>query len=253
MRERPILFSAPMVRALLASTKTQTRRVVKVPHNNPLGKWEPTTFGGPNGGLTRKGETIPEHVAIWRTRTGETIGAKWVVGDRLWVRETCRAHEITDAEADADTWKLGDRLDEFPAYGLDGVVYTADNAFREIENTLEASERWGALNAYRGKRGAVVPGIHMPRWASRITLEITEVRVERLQDISFEDALAEGVADYRPLIEPECNDGETADQCARRLQWPQREYRLLWESINGNGSWERNDWVWVVGFKRVTP
>ena len=226
MRERPILFSAPMVRALLASTKTQTRRVVKVPHNNPLGKWEPTTFGGPNGGLTRKGETIPEHVAIWRTRTGETIGAKWVVGDRLWVRET---------------WC------HFPKDAPDGM---GENTYYRAHQNNESAVAIATI-----KRNGITwrPSIYMPRWVSRITLEITEVRVERLQDISFEDALAEGVADYRPLIEPECNDGETADQCARRLQWPQREYRLLWESINGNGSWERNDWVWVVGFKRVTP
>ena len=95
------------------------------------------------------------------------------------------------------------------------------------------------------------PSIHMPRWASRITLEIVSVRVERLQDISYEDALAEGVLDFRPLIEPECQQGETADECARRLCWPQRCYRQLWESINGEGSWEKNPWVWVIEFRRI--
>lgn len=93
--------------------------------------------------------------------------------------------------------------------------------------------------------------IHMPRLASRITLEIISVRVERLNDISDEDALAEGVSDFRALIEPECQNGETADECARRLCWPQRSYRQLWESINGPGSWDANPWVWAIEFKRI--
>ncbi len=129
MKERPILFSAPMVRAILAGTKTQTRRVVKAKHlpwldNSVLnfldGKWNqrPLPYGQP--------------------------------GDRLWVRETSRAHEITTKEAEADT---------------------------------PLQDGYGKLR----------PSIHMPRWASRITLEVTGVRVERLHDISIADAIAEGV------------------------------------------------------------
>ena len=110
---------------------------------------------------------------------------------------------------------------------------------------------WADGNPTEGDWTRPRPSIHMPRWASRITLEIVSVRVERLQDISYEDALAEGVLDFRQLIEPECQQGETADECARRLCWPQRSYRQLWESINGEGSWEKNPWVWVIEFRRV--
>lgn len=162
-------------------------------------------------------------------------------GDRLWVRETSRAHELTDKEAEADTFGVIERLGlEVPPCGLDGVVYAADNAFREIENSREASERWMKMNAYRGMQGATVPAIHMPRWASRITLEVTGVRVERLQDISEADARAEGCDAYLAEESP------AIDQA-------RMDYANLWESINGPGSWDLNPWVWVVGFKRVTP
>ena len=112
---------------------------------------------------------------------------------------------------------------------------------------------WADGNPTEGDWTRPRPSIHMPRWASRITLEIVSVRVERLQDISYEDALAEGVLDFRPLIEPECQQGETADECARRLCWPQRCYRQLWESINGEGSWAKNPWVWAIEFRRIFP
>lgn len=221
MKERPILFSAPMVRAILAGTKTQTRRVVKAKHlpwldNSVLnfldGKWNqrPLPYGRP--------------------------------GDRLWVRETSRAHEITTKEAEADTFGLIDRMGlEVVPCGLDGVVYAADNAFREIDNSREASERWMKMRAYRGARGATVPGIHMPRWASRITLEVTGVRVERLQDISIADAIAEGVN-----VHPD-HHGKPRTS----IYSPVKAYLDLWESINGPGSWDANPWVWVVEFKRV--
>ena len=232
MKDRPILFSAPMIRALLAGTKTQTRRACKLPASpDHLGQWEPFLFGG-QGCRDSKGREISGRWTISHTRTGAVIGCPYgSAGERLWVRETIRAHEITEAEAAANTWRIGDRLGERSSAGLDGVVYVADNAFREIANTREASERWMKVNAYRGLRGAVVPGIHMPRWACRIVLEITDVRVERLQDISEADALAEGVAAHP--------DG------------PWHAYRSLWTLINGAGSWDANPWVWVVSFRRI--
>ncbi|QCP50195.1 hypothetical protein FAZ95_14000 [Trinickia violacea] len=203
MTERPILFSGPMVRAILDGRKTQTRRPLKFPE--PKEGWHISNcpYGRP--------------------------------GDRLWVRETCRADELPD--------------------GLDGVRYLADDTFAPIANTREAAERWIELNAYRGQAGAAVPSIHMPRWASRITLEIAGVRVERLQDISYEDALAEGVSDFAGRFADDSQNtiGETPEQTARRLEWPQRQYRLLWDNLNaarGYG-WDMNPWVWVLEFRRI--
>jgi hypothetical protein len=214
--ERPILFSAPMVRAILAGTKTQTRRVAKLPHENPLGKWEPTTFGGPNGGRAKRGETIPEHAALWHTRTGDSISARWIVGDRLWVRET---------------WAVRHRYDHL---GPSNIPVSGVNVH------YAATEDRGGLR-WR-------PSIHMCRWASRITLEVTGVRVERLQDISEADAVAEGIeaaaVEGRYRIYGRDTDGADMDT-------PRASYRSLWESINGPGSWDANPWVWCIEFRRA--
>lgn len=126
-------------------------------------------------------------------------------GDRLWVRETW-------AWFDAEK-------------GHEGCVYRASENGQAWEREDEGW-RWK-------------PSIHMPRWASRITLEVESIRVERLNDCSMEDALAEGVSDHDP------------DTGA--WQNPKEQYADLWESINGPGSWDANPWVWVVTFKRITP
>lgn len=141
-------------------------------------------------------------------------------GSRLWVREACRADAIDDE-------------------GLCCVRYLADQKLIPIENTREAADKWVRLYWYRGKEGLTVPPIHMPRWASRITLEITDVRVERLQDISEADAKAEGVS--MPDGTPTPPDF-----------WSyQQEFRHLWEQINGPCSWDANPFVWVVTFRRI--
>lgn len=187
-----------------------------------------------------------------------------IPGDRLWVRETCRAHELTDKEAKNDTYGVMERLGlESPLCGLDGVIYKADGAFREIDNSPAASEEWMKLNYYRGKRGATVPPIHMPRWASRILLEITDVRVERLQEISEADAKDEGLAclskDGGRTYKYGIADGDglpgkddTGWHWADWEQDPRRAFFKLWDNINGDehGS-GGNPWVWVVCFKRV--
>lgn len=216
MRERPILFSAPMVRAILAGTKTQTRRVVKLPHMNPLGEWQPTRFGGPDGGRLRDGSTIPEQGGIWHTRTGDHLGCPYgQPGDRLWVRETfARVDGQTQPWIETDyraTYKHGDRLGD----------------------TLGVKKRW-------------TPAIHMPRHASRITLEVTGVRVERLQDISAADAQAEGIA-YSERLGGYCID--MAEHF--NSHDPRQSFWSLWESINGSGSVEANPWVWVIEFRRL--
>lgn len=228
MGERPILCSAPMVRALLAGRKTQTRRVVKP----GMYIWE------------GQSEDDCEHIYQHDPRFGEKC-AKLVPcpygapGDRLWVRETWRTEELAD--------------------GTDGVRFP-DGAFCACENTPEVGDAWGSQHSAKSARRGTVwrPSIHMPRWASRITLEVTGVRVERLQDISEEDARAEGaqVVPFYPDDGFPLSDGWThvGDDGKCVLYTSARDsFRSLWESINGADSWAENPWVWVVSFKRVTP
>lgn len=219
IKERPMLFAGPMVRALLGGSKTQTRRIVKLPHQNPLGQWEPTTFGGEYGGRTAAGATVPEQAAIWHTRTGDCLTSPHgQPGDRLWVRESYRL-----------------RRESLNGAPMDDV---APSMFCDSTRHFEAD---GNAPGWAGK---LRPSIHMPRWASRILLEITGVRVERLQDISEEDAIAEGLP-WR-----QCTDWMGPGSTQRNFG-PKDAYRGLWERINGAGSWDANPWVWVVEFKRV--
>ena len=206
MKERPILFSGSMVRALLAGTKTQTRRAVKLPHMNPLGEWEAIPWGGPNGGRTSRGETLPAQMAIGHTRTGDVLACPYgQPGDRLWVREA---------------WMYGQGS---------APIYRADTP------TKPEGQAWRS-------------SIHMPRAASRITLEVVGVRVERLQDISEEDAKAEGAWGPDDSIV-----GKVAEHfgCDVLSVHPSLAFRMLWEQINSHGSWAANPWVWVVEFKRI--
>ena len=186
MKERPILFSAPMVRALLAGTKTQTRRVVKMESHQQIEQRD-------------DGRDWP-----WMY-DGERDADYWMAcpygqpGDRLWVRESF---------ARVPT-----------ACGSEDIVFAADYQ--------DGSDRAAGVR--------YTPSIHMPRAVSRITLEITGVRVERLQDISRGDAMAEGC--------PFPNMAQGPD--------PRDWYAQLWEQINGHGSWEANPWVWVIEFRRL--
>lgn len=207
MTERPILFSAPMVSALLAGTKTQTRRVVKPTRGRPIDFLGGGPIGGPEWNNPECWGYEHHDSATWvllRSR-GEPDDAQYPCpygqpGDQLWVRETFA--EGIHQMADVNHW-----------------AYAADHFGAQ----QRLGDRW-------------TPSIHMPRWASRITLEITSMRVERLQDISVADAIAEG-----------CPGGEHGDRYAALEQ-----YRALWESINGPGSWDANPWVWVVEFRRLT-
>jgi len=207
MKERPILFNAPMVRALLAGTKTQTRRVVK-----PEGAHNLFQFRG-----TTAAAGADEPTGEWGWCGSEQVVNKHIhcpygkPGDRLWVRETfrgCRAYEV-QGYAPKD-------------WGNKPIWFEADGT------PPGRPEQW----ALRSR-----PSIHMPRWASRITLEITSVRVERLQDISRGDAMAEGC----PF--PNLAQGDD----------PRRWYAQLWDEINGEGSVEANPWVWAVEFRSTHP
>lgn len=201
VKERPILFSGEMVRAILAGRKTQTRRVMKP---QPPDDWRPICFAYywpivvDRHGEDRDGEMI-------FGAYDDECGFKCPYGgpgQRLWVRET---------------W--GYTTDYDGPYILDKrkALYRADQ-HREI-----FPDRWR-------------PSIHMPHWASRITLEITEVRAQRLQEISHRDALAEGVA-----YDVSKSDGAPLDR-----------FRDLWNRINGKKHpWESNPWVWAISFKQV--
>ncbi|MCA3413023.1 MAG: hypothetical protein INF84_00340 [Roseomonas sp.] len=238
MVERPIPFKGEMVRAILDGRKTQTRRIMKVqPWPDALvtvEHYHPTV-------IDRHGDMQPGK---------ETFGAHWddgeyglkspygEPGDLLWVRETCWAESTFDG---------------------DGVRYPADHVWRIIENTQEASEAWCKLARYGGdaaldnqtNTGMRVPPTHMPRWASRITLRITDIRVERLQDISEDDARAEGVT---PATEPPT--AAALMTAVGRGAWfmPHRgAFANIWNKINGPDAWDENPWVWAISFERVKP
>jgi len=202
MKERPILFSGPMVRAILEGRKTQTRRVVKCnPHKMAyigidLKDMKPTW-------------------AAWNEKQWNEGGSQTAKcpygqpGDRLWVRETFSAG-----------------IDN----GEHSVLYKADSVTGGGSEMVFA--KWK-------------PSIHMPRWASRILLEIVSVRVERLRCISPEDVVAEGIKDS-------WQNGALAEyyQC-QRGDILKADFAKLWKSINGPVSWEMDPWVWVVEFKML--
>ncbi len=208
MKERPILFSGPMIRAILDGSKTQTRRVAiktSQPHNV-----YPTDFDAEECTLE-----------IENSFSGSRHWKACPYGkpeDRLWVRETWNHSNFPLGPYDdgCTVFYRADYLDD--PHGPDG------------ERSPE-----GRYRTWR-------PSIHMPRAASRIALEITRVRVERLQEISIEDAMAEGAALVRPEL-----DGAPA--C---LEW-RYAYEDLWNELNGRAAWDVNPWVWVIEFKRVQP
>lgn len=202
-----------MVRAILAGQKSQTRRIMKPQPSSDflpeVGRYHPTLID------RRSGESFPGPECFGASDESEDYPCPYGhPGDRLWVRETWRTLKAWDCIMPAYLKSCDD-----PA----PVMYVADCYCDPIQVDPES---WGRTRS----------PLHLPRWASRLTLEITAVRVERLQDISEADANAEGC----PL--------SSADQ-----HWSQCRvwYQQLWESINGPGSWEANPWVWVIEFKQL--
>lgn len=239
MRERPILFSAPMVRAILEGRKTQTRRVVK---------WKDQAAGlnlsftglatqrfegvdGPSWGLmSRRGD------GCWEERSNLTRCPYGQPGDRLWVKETfahwlapelfsCRAIPVT-------AYRAGKQV-RIPPDGVVGVPIE-EWELRWVDDRKRENVRWK-------------PSIHMPRRLSRITLEVTAVRVERLQDISQSDARAEGVEAYAEACRKACKDVADYPFGLEPADW----FELLWSKINGRASWDANPWVWAITFREV--
>lgn len=226
MKERPILFSAPMVRAIMAGTKTQTRRVVK-PQPERSGDGV-LMWGASHRGMRFgvEGMDVPPGVLV-RCPYGQP-------GDRLWVRETFYAwgrwETRYNQKKGRDEWHFVDltatsgRKYRYAAEG-DGLIPMPGR--REVAGVIPG---WW-------KR----PAIFMPHRASRITLEISGVRVERLQDINAADALAEGVN-----VHPDHHS-----KPATSIYSPVQAFRDLWESINGPDSWDVNPWVWAIEFRRL--
>ncbi len=203
MKERPILFSAPMVRAILDGSKTQTRRIVKPPKGGTV-----IGFGGNGIAMASLGMVDDcEHITTVSCPYGK-------IGDRLWVREAWR----TDAELNNAKPRT---FFSWPVrYEADGAVF--------------------GHGAFFGKpTGKLRPSIFMPRWASRLAMEITGIRVERLNDISKAYVEAEGIEFLRRA--PDADETLTAKEL----------YLCLWDAINGNGSRAANPWVWVVEFKKI--
>ena len=219
MKERPIIFSAPMVRAILAGTKTQTRRVVKgAPHD-----WAPVQPQAYSPTvIDRRGDEQPGPAAYG---AGNADGECWIrcpygqPGTTLWVREA---------------WARDDE---------DGCLMYRADVGREMYADAWEQGRIEGVPRYRWR-----PSIHMPRWASRITLEITSVRVERLQDISEADAAAEGVT---PKWEPGFSGRLMEALGGFSFRPAASAYAELWESLHGPGAWDANPWVWVVEFQRI--
>jgi hypothetical protein len=217
MKERPIIFRAPMVRAILDGRKTQTRRIVK-----------PQPVGGSMPGLRW------DHVngkPSWIDPHGRPVKCPYgAPGDRLWVRERARV--------------------VFGEFGTSGYVTgIGTNNWCRVKYEADGTE---AVVEYPGRLADVAIGHCIPngchREASRITLEVVGVRVERLNEISEKDAIAEGVEEGQSLGIPGWKSYLHGNFVCT---WPSTSFRGLWGSIYGPGSWDANPWLWVVEFRRI--
>lgn len=241
MIERPVFFNGEMIRSILQGHKTQTRRIMK---NQPPEHWTPVnSLGDPDyTARTYTKEVIDRHGFLQAGPSvfgvaDETWGAvspSGMPGDRLWVRE--------------NWWQAGDSVQSYPGddeYKWSGsrrIFYAADGTppnepNRYYPNGL-SNGSFSAANPNRiwKKR----PSIHMPRWACRILLEITAVRIERLNDISEKDCRNEG-----------CMGGHGVIPNYQYSATPREQFSNLWQTIYGCESWKKNPWVWVVDFKLI--
>lgn len=228
MKERPVIFNGEMVRAILDGRKTQTRRVMK-PQPEPCyrgGHWWPSNAFKT---MLHIEEQMQNGQGGWKGLAGDACPFGQV-GDRLWVRETFM--DLTGTGIEATTGKF------------EGLAYRADTPAGSYGDEVRKDYglKW-------------TPSLHMPRKACRILLEITAVRVERLNDISEEDAKAEGV---RAIGNNFGNSPAYCDYLLPNLddaaEWYNRasdSFKSLWKSIYGAESWRANPWVWVIEFRRV--
>lgn len=242
MKSRPILFSAPMVRALLDGSKTQTRRICK-------NKIYSNGFHFDGHEILCHNDYLPPSATLMDVKRGgiqytTSCHEGWEFespygqpGDRLWVRET---------------WAIASKATDLVKVYYAASEKQSHTEFHKYFPVELANNMLPTWPKYR-------PSIHMPRWASRVTLEITGVRVERLQDISRNDAVAEGV-DWKTCPTHQTMQSLNAQLAARKFGMSAHYeaeidyiagYHKLWESINGAGSWDANPWVWVIEFKVI--
>jgi len=227
MKERPILFSGAMVRSLLNCTKSQTRRVVKPTPS-------PSTLNPPSFEDKKVGEIFvcPD---LFDPKTSVFVeyeggGRYHNMGSDVFARKHCPYGQPGDRLFVRENgWERPERTPKMMREGADTWARYYYDADGYNDTDSEQFRAWGFKRR---------PSIHMPRWASRILLEIVSVRIERLQDISAEDAIAEGIS--IPIT-----------QSFTDINVFRAAYRDLWESINGPGSWAANPWVWVVEFRRL--
>jgi len=238
MADKPILFSGSMVRALLAGTKTQTRRLM--PHQEWLQQaYAPIVIGA----------------RIFNYSAEEEVSrARWNVGDRLYVREHWRTFISLDKVAPRDLWA--------PDCGKGaGILYIADSSGMSL--TAQGERFYGPREGDAEAFGKHRQAMHMPRWASRLTLTVTDVRVQRLQGIDVADAFAEGLEKLSHTLDAAGNSVPRGKPLAANDGWgsngegsysqhgwddPVGVYADLWEHINGVGSWEANPWVAAYTF-----
>lgn len=249
MTDRPILFSAPMVKALIREAnapgtgKTQTRRLLKIPAHLDSSK------GYVDSGLGWGQYLKAPCFAFNDFREGEIVERvrpPYEIDDRLWVKETF----LPDPPADHDSWDE-EGIETYVSWsGTDGPLSNIPKALRKPEHVLYRAT-WKTQHEWRWR-----PSLFMPRWASRLTLTVTDVRVQRLQEISEEDALAEGVTDF-------------AESCDRPRAWEglkhedrigmtrvtfgsaKKAYNALWDSLNPKigKRWDDNPWIVACTFR----
>lgn len=294
MKERPILFSGPMVRAIIEGQKTQTRRVVTP-------QWDQQADVKEMSATTPEGWQTSGHSGRWwcagEANSDEVVRCPYgIPGDRLWVRETFWGKHDVEYGDYGVLYSNAPCLDVGKEFHP-GIDYCATpEAFnpprgeeargrpivkheKEEPGTwwLAPPDKWDGTDEDHSKNGSWVflpwpeaeytkhPSIHMPRWASRIDLEVTGIRVERIQDITEEDAKAEGV--QIPVTTEQCPPGmcrplvnaltpyRPGPRGITQHNLYRAEFAFLWDSINGKRgfSWEKNPWVWVVSFKLLRP
>lgn len=240
VKERPILFQGAMVNALLEERKTQTRRIVKpmrghqstwltveklsrsprakIARTNPE-NWFGAQFAHPLAGQFAHG--------VWNEEWSPYCWVKCPYGepgDRLWSRESL-------TRPDGDPW-----------------LYSADN----YPVMVDAANETAMLTWAHHKEQDYCPSIHMPRWASRIRRELTDVGVQRLNEITDEDALAEGVAPHPSggfHVPGIAHPNEAFPYLSRPT--PREMFAALWDCVNGPGAWLKNEWVWVLSLRKV--